>query len=285
MVSDEPATLHIDGLDLHCIASGPAGPNPKRRQAAFATDADLIALLDDDAYPPPEWLAAAVPHFADADVVAVGGPAITPAGDDPRQRASGAVYASALVSAGEARRYVPQAAGEADFIPSCNLIVRRTALIDAARAGAGYFGGEDLVLCTELRRGGRRIVYDPAVFVFHHRRRLFGPHLRQVWGYAIHRGFIVKRVPAVARDVRFYLPSLFVAGNVAAGLAPLAPRPVRRVLAAFAVAYAALVAVEGLRAGRRHDADPATVALGIYLTHLTYGAGMLSGLVRRELDH
>ena len=108
-------------------------------------------------------------------MVAVGGPAVTPWDDDPRQRASGAVYASALVSAGEARRYVPRPAGEADFMP-------------------------------RLHREAR-------------------------------------------------------------------------------AAYAVLVAVEAMRGARRHHADPATVALGIYLTHLTFGAGVLSGLVRRELDH
>lgn len=106
-----------------------------------------------------------------------------------------------------------------------------------------------------------------------------------MWNYAIHRGFIVKYVPAVARDARFYLPSVFVAGNVACALAPFAPRAVRRTLFALAASYAAAVAFEAVRAGRRHNADPATVALGIYLTHLTYGAGFLSGFMRRELDH
>jgi hypothetical protein len=36
---------------------------------------------------------------------------------------------------------------------------------------------------------------------------------------------------------------------------------------------------------KTHAASPAIVALGIYLTHLTYGTGFLTGLLRRELDH
>ena len=285
VVTDQPETYAVDGLDVHCIASGAVAPNAKRRQAALASDADVIALLDDDAYPAPDWLALLLPHFAAVDVVAAGGPAVTPAQDDPSQRASGAVYASPLVSAGETRRYVPGPAGNVDFIPSCNLLVRRSALVEAACEGGLYVGGEDLVLCFALREGGRRIVYDPGALVFHHRRRLFWGHFQQVWNYAIHRGFIVKCVPGVARDARFYLPSLFVAGNVACALAPFAPRPVRRTLYGLATAYAAAVAFEAIRAGRRHNADPATVAVGIYLTHLTYGVGFLSGLTRRELDH
>lgn len=158
VVTDEPETCAVDGLAVHCIASGAVGPNAKRRQAALASGADVIALLDDDAYPAPDWLAVLLPHFATAEVVAAGGPAITSAKDDPSQRASGAVYASPLVSAGEARRYVPGAAGDVDFVPSCNLLVRRSALVEAAREGSRYVGGEDLVLCFALRAGGRRIV-------------------------------------------------------------------------------------------------------------------------------
>jgi len=284
VVTDEPESLIVEGIDVQCFASGAVAPNVKRRMAALASDAELIALIDDDAYPAPDWLEAAVRHFAASDVVAIGGPGVTPPDDDPSQRASGAVFASPLVSAGETRRYVPGAAQDVDFLPSCNLLVRRAALIDAAREGAVYVGGEDLVLCFALHRRGR-IVYDPNAVVFHHRRALFWGHFRQVWLYAIHRGFIVKHVPAVARDARFYLPSLFVVGNLACVLAPFAPRAVRRTLAGLAVGYAVTVALEGLRAGCRHRADPMTVALGIYLTHLTYGAGVLSGLARRELNH
>jgi GT2 family glycosyltransferase len=285
VVSDEPDAFAVDGLTIACLASGPVAPNAKRRQAALASNADLIALLDDDAYPAPDWLEVLVRHFTSAGVVAAGGPAITAPEDDWSQRASGAVYASPLVSAAETRRYVPGIAGDVDFLPSCNLLVRRSSLIDAAREGNRFAGGEDLVLCFALRANGHLIAYDPTAIVFHHRRQLFWGHFRQVWNYAVHRGFIVKAVPAIARDARFYLPSLFVVGNVACALAPVMPRAIRGLLFGVAGTYAVVLAREALRAGRRHDADPALVALGIYLTHLTYGAGLFSGLARRDLDH
>ncbi len=277
--------MRSSGLDDRLPRIGPGCPDPKRRQAALASSAEIIALLDDDAYPAPDWLDVLVRHFTAGDVVGVGGPAITAPEDDWSQRVSGAVYASPLVSAAETRRYVPGIAGDVDFLPSCNLLVRRTALIDAAREGNRYAGGEDLVLCFALRAHGERIVYDPTAIVFHHRRQLFWGHFHQVWNYAVHRGFIVKAVPAIARDLRFYLPSLFVVGNVACALAPVMPRAIRGLLIGVGGTYAALLVREALRGGRRHDADPALIALGIYLTHLTYGAGFFSGLARRELDH
>ena len=73
-----------------------------------------MALIDDDAYPVPGWLAAAARHFLRTDIVGVGGPGITPPSDDPSQQTSGAVYASSLVSAGYTYRYLPAPAREVD---------------------------------------------------------------------------------------------------------------------------------------------------------------------------
>ena len=62
----------------HCIVSGPTGPAQKRDMGASAASGALVAFLDDDAYPAPGWLEAAVPHFQNPTVWAVGGPARHP---------------------------------------------------------------------------------------------------------------------------------------------------------------------------------------------------------------
>jgi GT2 family glycosyltransferase len=285
VVTDEPESFPVDGLDVRFLASGPVLPNHKRLQAARASDADLIALIDDDAYAVPDWLAVAAHHFADPRVVAAGGPGVTPPEDGPSQRVSGAIYASPLVSAGQILRYVPRALRDVGFLPSCNFLARREPFLAAAAEALKYWSGEDVMLCRWLARGGDRIVYDPAVIVFHHRRPLFWGHFRQVWNYAIHRGFFIKRFPDTSRNPQYCVPALFVAGNVTFALVPLASQPVRVTLLGLAGAYAILVGLEALRAQRAHAVNPLAVALGIYLTHLTYGAGFLAGLSRRELDH
>jgi glycosyltransferase involved in cell wall biosynthesis len=285
VITDEPQTLEVDGLCVHFLASGPVPPNIKRMQAARQSDAQIVALIDDDAYPTPEWLECAVAHFADPDVIAVGGPAVTPPQDGAGQQVSGAVYASRLVSASYVYRYLPRDQREVDDYPSCNLIVRREPFLEHVPHCLRYWPGEDTKLCLLLtKESGKRIVYDPAVAVFHHRRSIFWGHFKQVWNYAVHRGFFAKRYPETSLRPAYFIPTAFLVGNVA--LLPLLLIPAVRVpLLAVTLIYMLLVLRSALWSRRFHRANPATVALGIYLTHVTYGLGFLLGLARPELDH
>ena len=64
-------------------------PSLKRNLGAKASRRNILAFLDDDAYPQRNWLEYALVNFSDPEVVAVGGPAVTPAQDNLRQQASG----------------------------------------------------------------------------------------------------------------------------------------------------------------------------------------------------
>jgi glycosyltransferase involved in cell wall biosynthesis len=285
VITDEPQATDSDGLDVHFLTSGAVPPNIKRMQAARESDAEIIALIDDDAYPSPQWLECAVAHFTDPDVVAVGGPAVTPPQDGAGQQVRGAVYASRLVSASYVYRYLPRGRRNVDDYPSCNLIVRREPFLAHVPECLRYWPGEDTKLCLLLTKGsGKHIVYDPQVAVFHHRRDIFWGHFRQVWNYAVHRGFFAKRYPETSLRAAYFIPTLFLLGNFA--LLPLLLIPAIRfpVLGAVLV-YTLLVARSAVSSRRFHRANPALVALGIYLTHVTYGLGFLLGLTRPELDH
>jgi glycosyltransferase involved in cell wall biosynthesis len=286
VVTDEPEQVAQDGITVHCLASGPVPPNIKRMMAAEASDADVVALLDDDAYPVPEWLSAATAHFGDDDVVAVGGPGVTPPGDSPSQQVSGAIYASPLVSAGYVYRYLPGVPRDVDDYPSCNLLVRREPFVRHVGECLQYWPGEDTKLCLLLTKvEKKRIVYEPAAIVFHHRRPLFWGHFRQVWNYALHRGFFAKRYPDTSLRPQYFVPSTFVVANVLA-LPALAFVPASRVLlGGAAAAYATLIALSTLAARGEPAPSRRLLAVGIYLTHVTYGLGFIAGLARRELDH
>lgn len=285
VITDDVESFDTPGLDVKWLSSGPVPPNIKRMMAAQASDAEILALLDDDAYPVPEWLAAAVGHFNDDRVVGVGGPGITPPHDPPLQQASGAVYVSPLVSARYTYRYLPGRARDVDDYPSCNLIVRRKPFLQHVPECLRYWPGEDTKLCLLLtQNNGNRIVYEPRAAVYHHRRTLFWGHFRQVWNYAVHRGFFAKRYPETSLRPAYFVPSLFLLGNVLAILLlPLAQA--RTLVLAAAAFYVCVVVCSAFWTRRSHSANPIIVSLGIYLTHLTYGLGFVLGLIRPELDH
>lgn len=264
------------GERRHVITSGRVLPNRKRQLAAQATDAEILAFIDDDAYPDPEWLANAVRHFADPTVAAVGGPALTPPGDTPAQRAGGAVFSSILVTATTRHRYVAESARDVESLPSCNLLVRREAFLRDAHASVRYWPGEDILLCMFAARDGARIVYDPDVLVYHHRRPLFGPHLRQVWAYGRFRGHFYRRLRSSDDGGIYAVPALFVLAH--APVAAAAMRRPARVPALLAVlAYATVVLLDAGREARAARANPWITAAGIYLTHVCYGAATIAG--------
>ena len=75
-----------------------------------------------------------------------------------------------------------------------------------------FWPGEYTFLCLKIIKGLKKIIYDPDVLVYHHRRSLFKGHLKQIANYAAHRGYFVKRFPETSLKFGYFLPSIFVCG-------------------------------------------------------------------------
>ena len=273
---------------LRVIPTGPMGPANKRDVGAQQAKGEILAFLDDDAYPRRDWLNNAVRHFENPEIAAVAGPAVTPKDDSFRQRVSGAVFLSPI-GGGNVDRYWP---GKRRYFiddwPSVNLLVRKRDFLDIGGFDSRYWPGEDTKLCLDLTHKLRKkIMYDPEVFVWHHRREGLGHHLKQVGGYGLHRGFFAKRLPETSRHVKYFIPSFFVLFCVC-GLAV----PVLNHMA-FTILYSAGIALYLLGLGvafvhihvKERDIAVALMSLSyIFLTHLWYGIRFLQGFIfTREL--
>jgi glycosyltransferase involved in cell wall biosynthesis len=275
-----------DDPRIRFLPTGKVRPAEKRNLGIREANGDIIAFIDDDAYPEPHWLEYAVRYFSEPDIGAVGGPGVTPPGDAPRARLGGRVYDNLLVSGGYRYRY--KAGGvrrDVDDYPSCNLFVRRGILAHIGGYRTDFWPGEDTLLCKDIVETGARIVYDPWVVVYHHRRPLFLPHLRQLGRYAFHRGYFCKRYPSNSLRLSYFVPSAFclycaaiAAYLPAAGLCAF-PRALTLAALAPAAVYAGLVLATtvSLRPHRW-----ALTAAGVVLTHLTYGLRFLQGLSARR---
>lgn len=264
------------------VPTGEVGPAVKRDIGVQRAESEIIAFIDDDTYPVREWLSKAVRHFDDPSVGAVGGPAVTPASDCFMRQASGAVFSS-LLGGGAARfRYIPLKMKNVDDFPSCNLLVRKSDFLAAAGFNSSFWPGEDTEFCLRLVKDlKKRIVYDPEALIYHHRRKLFRAHIKQVYAYALHRGYFVKRFPQTSRRPAYFLPSIVVSGFI--GGVPLsAISPVLRpVILSMLCLYIIMVLLDGMY-GKR-PVFGLTVFAGILATHFTYGIGFVHGLLSRKL--
>lgn len=285
VVSDgDPGPLP-DGVRV-LLSGSPHDTSPaeKRDVALAEAHGDLLAFLDDDAYPAEGWLERAVERFADPSIVAVGGPGVTPPGSGWRERASGAFYESPFGSGGLRFRFTPLGeVREVDDFPAYNLFVRRDELRAIGGWDSSFYGGEDTKVCLALRRADHRIVYDPNVLVYHHRRRVFGPHLRQVANVGRHRGHFVRIFPETSRRPLYFAPALGLIAGIGV-LAWSAREPDRlAALVALGAAGAATITGWALRDGR--DPGVALVLPAVVgMTHAAYGAAFLQGLASREIE-
>lgn len=264
-----------DGLDprIVAIASGSEVTTGRKRQLGLArARGDYVALIDDDAYPHPSWLRIALGTLReDPDVVAVAGPTLTPPGDSELEQLGGRVYASPLVSGPHRWRHSMVAATDVDDAPSVNLVVRRG---EAETVGLDSDDrwGEDTLFSEGLLRRGGRIRYEPGAIVYHSRRPLWKPHLRQLYRWSRHRGAYARTIGGNSLRPAYFAPSallLFVlAGLVVRG-------PLRRLWSAGIAVYALACLIAGF------DRSPGRwlrVSGGIVATHLVYGSGFIAGL-------
>lgn len=282
VLPDEAATLGEYPFDLRMIPTGKTRPAEKRNSGINAARGSITAFLDDDAYPAPNWLEQAVKYFAVADIGGVGGPGVTPPNDPFMAQAGGRVYANILVSGNYRYRYSgDRIRSSIDDYPSCNLLVRTELLrkIDGYRTE--FWPGEDTILCSDIVHGEtQRLVYDPWVLVYHHRRPLFLPHLRQIGRYALHRGHFAKRFPKTSLRLSYFIPTLFllglIFGGVAAWFIPLLRWPYLGVVALYLL-------LSGTTTLHINPFMWLITWLGTIATHLVYGARFLQGLISRRM--
>lgn len=276
---------------VQIVPTGNVTPPEKRDIGAGSAKGEILAFLDDDAYPVKDWLTKAVGIFKqDADIACVCGPAITPESDSILQKASGLVYESVLVSGNHIFRYTPKRKRDVHDFPSCNLLIKKDVFKKVGGFNKPFWPGEDTFLCLNVLNLGKKMIYDPDVLVFHHRRSMFRGHLSQIKNYGLHRGYFAKRYPKTSLRIEYFVPSLLILWNLTGIL--LGPyNPLYKNLYVLSLwLYILLILINSiLLVIKAKEAVAGRIRLfflvfsGIILTHITYGAYFIKGLLVKRL--
>lgn len=264
------------------IATGHMGPAEKRSLARRDARGEILIFIDDDAYPEKNFLDFLDSDFQDESIVAVGGPAITPDNDNFWQKVSGAVFLSSL-SGGCPERYAP--IGKKRFIddwPSVNLLIRKSAFEKVKGFDSSYWPGEDTKLCLDiLKKIGGKILYDPKLIVYHHRREGLNRHLRQVGRYGLHRGFFAKKYPQTSFKLKYFLPSFFLLFVVLGGIISIIYPVFFTIYIIGWILYllALIKAAVDIHKFEKNILIIFNSLYFIFLTHLFYGLRFLQGFI------
>jgi O-antigen biosynthesis protein len=165
-----------------------AGLSVARNEGYHRASGDLIAFLDSDAYPSPEWPYYLALGLDGPSVGGVGGPNLPP-DDDP-------IGAHIVARAPGGPVHVLVSDDRAEHIPGCNMAFWRAVLEEVGGFDPVYTAaGDDVDVCWKTLDRNWEIGFHPAALVWHHRRPGLRAYLRQQRGYGRSEALVEARHP------------------------------------------------------------------------------------------
>jgi hypothetical protein len=249
-----------------------------RRNAARAASGEVLGVLRPGARPASNWIAAAVPFFADPTVAAVVSPTVAPLHASTRERAAAAVLESRLGGGSRRSRHLPGNIRSVSDYSAESVVVRRADYLAALDAAV-----DDERLVAWLSERGRRTVYAPDTSVSQVPLPVFLPHLRGTLRHARARGEAARRSRGGSLSAATMLSFLPAACAVLGVLLVLGASGVARDIGlGFVSAYAALVILSALLSAVRFRSLSAGLLSvpALIATQAAYVAGFVQGLAR-----
>jgi cellulose synthase/poly-beta-1,6-N-acetylglucosamine synthase-like glycosyltransferase len=274
---DAARALEYPHGKLEVLVARGRQPAVQRNTALKSATGDIIYFLDDDAKVLPANLQRAVEHFRDPAVAMVGGPNLCPS-DAPRLEQIFAVVLSSWLGFMSSRaRYdkvgLTRATTEKELI-LCNLLARRSALLEAGGFDQSLYPNEENALMDHIQKRGGKLLYDPELAVYRRPRPTLKAFVKMLLNYGRGRAEQFRRHPTPGSAANFVPPTFCIYLVTAPWFGGIALAP----LGLYALA---LLAQTSVLMTRRPVAYALAAMPLIVLTHVFYGLGFWRGLFTR----
>jgi len=149
---------------------------------------EIVAYIDDDAWPDPHWLTYLALTFRDEACAGAGGPNIRPPGES--------VVSDCAADSPGGPIHVMLSDVEAEHLPGCNMAFRKEAL-----AAVGGFdpvfrtAGDDVDLCWSMQSAGLKLLFSPAAVVWHRAPQSVAAYWNQQFGYGKAEAVLERKWP------------------------------------------------------------------------------------------
>jgi O-antigen biosynthesis protein len=152
------------------------GLSSARNTGMHNSSGEIIAYIDDDAYPDPDWLRYLAFAYMNSSHGCIGGPNILPPEDGP--------IATCVANAPGGPVHVLLNDEIAEHVPGCNLSIRKKVLMQIGGFDPTYrAAGDDVDVCWRVIEAGYTIGFHPSAVVWHHRRNSLKAYWKQQKGY------------------------------------------------------------------------------------------------------
>lgn len=186
--STDDTSVIASEFRVHVIRTEQGGLACARNAGLEAATGEIVAYIDDDAYPDPHWLTYLAMTFLATPHAGVGGPNIAPSGDG--------FIADCVANAPGGPVHVLISDQAAEHIPGCNMAFRTAYL----RAIGGFdpqfrIAGDDVDVCWRFWAKGATLGFSPAAVVWHHRRNSIRAYWRQQREYGKAEALLARKWP------------------------------------------------------------------------------------------
>jgi GT2 family glycosyltransferase len=173
---------------VRLISTPNRGLSSARNTGLAAAAGEIVAYIDDDAYPDPHWLIYLAQSFQTTNHCGIGGPNLPPPGDGP--------IADCIAVAPGGPIHVLISDRVAEHIPGCNMAFRKTALESIGGFDTRFrVAGDDVDLCWRLQQAGGTLGFNGAAVVWHHRRNSIRTYWKQQQGYGKAEALLEEKWP------------------------------------------------------------------------------------------
>ena len=174
--TDDTAYIAAQFPQVRYIHQGNHGLSYARNTGAAAAKGEVLAYTDSDCMADVDWLYYLIGTLISGDYAGVGGPNITPPGQNWIQ--------ACVAAAPGGPSHVLLTDTIAEHIPGCNMAFYRWAFENIGGFDPEYRkAGDDVDFCWRLQQAGCVIAFSPTAIVWHHRRFTLRAFLKQQDGY------------------------------------------------------------------------------------------------------
>ncbi|MDO8460314.1 MAG: glycosyltransferase [Nanoarchaeota archaeon] len=252
-----------------------------RNQGVKKSKGEIVVFLDDDAVIEKDFLKNLEKFFnSHPQIDIVGGPQLSPDDEPWFARISGYALEDIFGTFDVRKRYsksVLNLNANSTYITGANFTVRKK-VFDVLDFDLSLYPADDVHFINMAKKKGFKIAYNPEMVVYHRRRANLKGLAKQVFDY----GKVRPQTDFVGRIIKkpfFLVPSFFLLYLVFLPTLLL----ISRLFLLPLLAYFALDVVFSAYESFKHKSLLALVLLPFifFIIHVTYGAGVLIGLVRR----
>jgi GT2 family glycosyltransferase len=185
--NDETAAITKEyGFRLITVKNG--GLSNARNIGLEAAKGEIVAYIDDDAYPDKHWLKYLANTFLRTTHVGIGGPNIAPYDDG--------LIADCVANSPGGPNHVLLSDQVAEHIPGCNMAFRKESLREIGGFDTQFrVAGDDVDVCWRLQEKGWTLGFSPSAVVWHHRRNSLRAYWRQQLNYGKAEALLERKWP------------------------------------------------------------------------------------------